>query len=63
MPIIAWETCHIDGFDRLMKLSMMHWFATYSRSQPSQRHNPGNPPRSAKTKRHKRETQKARVTF
>jgi hypothetical protein len=47
MPIHAWETC-----DKSMVLTAYRAF-DLPRGQPSQRHNPGNPPRSAKTERHR----------
>jgi len=63
MPILAWETCHKSMVLTAYRAFDDAFVCYLPRGQPSQRHNPGNPPRLANTKRYKRETQKAMVTF
>jgi len=63
MPILAWETCHKSMVLTAYRAFDDAFVCYLPRGHPSQRHNPGNPPRLANTKRYKRETQKAMVTF
>jgi hypothetical protein len=54
---LAWETCHKSMVLTAYRAFDDAFVCYLPRGQPSQRHNPGNPPRSAKTERHKRENQ------